>query len=401
MELAASNAALGPGLPEAVPEVVAALQGFTVDLYGQLSTRPGNLVCSPYSVAVALAMTRNGARGTTAAEMDAVLHAPALSGLNGGLNALGRLVESRAGDVERADGSTASVSLDIASSLWGQRGRAWVMEFLDALAADYAAGMRLVDYVGATEEARREINAWVATRTAERIPELIKPDVLDVDTRLVLANAIYLKAPWERPFRRNGTVPHPFTRADGTQVDVPMMTVELDGARRASGAGWEAVELRYAGSKLAMAVVVPDPGRVSAVEQLLADAGLGAVLGAFRPSPSLRLDLPRWTFRTPVELRSALSALGMPTAFRRGVADFSGMTTEEQLAIGAVVHEAFVAVDEEGTEAAAATAVQMVAVSLALPPPVQLVVDRPFLFVIHDVETSTPLFVGRVADPTA
>jgi serpin B len=177
-----------------LPAAVTAVQSFTADLYRQVAAKPGNLACSPYSIAVALAMTRNGARARTAAEMDRVLYAPPLPRLNSGLNALSAHVESRAGSKKHADGST-DVVVDVANSLFGQQGMPWEPAFLDALGRDYGAGLQLVDYRRRDEAAAR-INAWVAERTRNRIRDLVPPAALDALTRLVLVNAIYLKAAW-------------------------------------------------------------------------------------------------------------------------------------------------------------------------------------------------------------
>lgn len=395
--VAVSPLSRGPADPAARPDGATVVQAFSADLFRQLAAEPGNVVCSPYSVAVALAMTRNGARGQTAVEMDSVLHAPAIDRLNSGVNALQQLLESRAGRQTRADGTSATISLDVANSLWGQSGVGWLDGFLDVLARDYGAGMRLVDYLADAEAARLQINAWTGERTHGRIPELVPPDVLDQRTRLVLVNAIYLKAPWEEPFQPALTRTATFTRADGSTVAPQMMRGELRGAGYSSGPGWQAVDLPYAGSQLAMAVVVPDSSGLAALERSLTGVALTELLAGFVPTP-LALDLPRWTFRTQAPLKEQLTALGMPTAFSTD-ADFTGMTTEMQLLISAVLHEAFIAVNEAGTEAAAATAVVVVEVS-AQAAPLTVTVDRPFLFVIHDLETATPLFIGRVADPT-
>jgi serpin B len=377
----------------------AAVRAFTADLYRLLSRSDRNLVCSPYSVAVALAMTRTGARGRTAAEMDRVLHAPALEQLNGGLGAEDALLEKRSGTVRRADGSTAKVELHVANSLWGQRGVAWRSPFLDALARSYGAGMRLVDYRN-PEAARSRINAWTSDQTHGKIDELIPEDVLTALTRLVLVNALYLKAPWEHPFEASRTAPLPFIRADGSAVDVPTMRTEIHGARYARGGGWEAAELRYAGNELAMTVILPDRGTGQALRTDLDGDQLAEILRAPASVGALDLRLPKWTFRTAASLNGTLAALGMPTAFDERTADFAGMTGDEQLYISEVMHQAFIAVDEAGTEAAAATAVA-VSDSSAGPLPVSMVVDRPFLFVIHDLPTATPLFIGRITDPSA
>jgi serpin B len=392
-----SGVGRAPADPSTQGDAVRAVQSFGTDLYRLLTQRPGNLACSPYSVAVALAMARNGARGATATEMDRVLHAPGLDRLNSGLNALQQALAGRSGRRWRGDGTAAEVRLDVANSLWGQRSERWQPAFLDALARSYGSGMHTVDYVGATEEARHAINGWTGQHTHGRIPELVPAGVLDTLTRLVLVNAVYLKAPWLDPFTRGGTAPGPFTRTDGSRVEVPLMSLSAP-AGYASGPGWQAVRLPYLGNQLAMTLLVPDAGRLAEVERSLSTPVLGSLLAQF-PMAELTLRLPRWTFRTQVELTDLLVALGMPTAFTDR-ADFSGMTAQEGLSLSAVLHEVFVAVDEQGTEAAAASGAVARAQS-ALIRTVTLVVDRPFLFLIHDVETGTPLFLGRVTDPSA
>jgi serpin B len=385
--------------PAAAAGAAEPVRAFTADLYRRLSGSTGNVVCSPYSVAVALAMTRNGAGGRTAEEMDRVLHAPGLQQLNGGLGALEVLLEKRSGPVRRADGSAAKVELHVANSLWGQRGLAWQVAFLDALARYYGTGMRLVDYVKDAERARAQINGWTSTQTRGKIDQLLPEGVLDDLTRLVLVNAVYLKAPWEHPFPKPLTGILPFTRADGSTVSVPTMRTTIRGARYARGDGWEAAELRYAGNGLAMTVILPDRGNLQALENDLDGDRIVRILRSPQRVGAVDVRLPKWRFRTRARLDSTLEALGMPTAFTRGAADFTGMTTQAELFISAVLHEAFVAVNEAGTEAAAATGV-VVSVTSAGPTPVPMIVDRPFLFLIHDTATSMPLFLGRVTDPS-
>jgi serpin B len=395
--LAKSDARRAAADPAAAAAASGAVRAFGGDLYRQLSRSAGNLVCSPYSVAVALAMTRNGARGGTAAEMDRVLHAPRGQQLNGGLGAIEALLERRSGPVRRVDGSTATVALRVANSLWGQRDLAWQTAFLDALARHFGAGMRLVDFSADSESARSAINAWTGEQTAGKIDKLLPPGVLGELTRLVLVNAVYLKAPWEQPFEPHTTRILPFRRVDGSTVDVPTMTNAISGARYARGRGWQAAEVRYAGRELAMTVVLPDAGTREALDGVLDGDGLTRIIRSLAPVEELDLRLPKWKFRTAIPLKAALSDLGMPTAFTDR-ADFSGMTVQERLFISAVLHEAFIAVDESGTEAAAATAVVM-RVTSAGPTPIPMVVDRPFVFVIHDLATATPIFIGRVTDP--
>jgi serpin B len=375
------------------------VRAFGADLYRHLSRSGGNLVYSPYSVAVALAMTRNGARGTTADEMDRVLHAPSLPQLNGGLNALELLLEKLSRRVRSADGTEAEVTLRVANSLWGQQDFAWQTAFLDALARHYGTGMRLVDYGADAERARTQINGWTSEQTNAKIDQLVPQGILDSLTRLVLVNAIYLNAPWEQPFAHTMTRVLPFTRADGSRAYAPTMTTMISGARHARGNGWRAAELRYAGKELAMTIILPGHGTLQTIDKDLDGSRIAHMLQSLRPVAALNLQLPKWKFRTATPLHKTLAALGMPTAFKDGSADFSGMTTQDRLFIAAVLHEAYIAVDESGTEAAAATAVIASAAS-AGPEPVTMVVDRPFLFIINDLATTTPLFVGRVTDPT-
>lgn len=385
------------GGSSARPGVITAVSDFTADLYNQIAAaNPGNVVCSPYSVAVALAMARNGAEGQTAVEMDKVLHDTDLQRFNEGMDSLVLLLESRAGVKKREDGSKATISLEVANSLWGQRGEAWQRPFLKVLAKYYGAGMRLVDYKHDAAAARLAINRWTSQQTQGKIAHLIPPMALDPMTRLVLANAIYLKAPWEHPFTKAKTKARPFRLGDGTQITPPTMREKLFTVAT-SGPDWRAVRLPYAGRQLAMTVVVPTTS-LDDLEQTLDADLLKAIIGSTAQAQSLLVSMPRWKFRLTAQLNDALGSLGMPTAFDPSSADFSGMTREEQLYISAVLHEAYIAVDEQGTEAAAATAVVAIALS-AEPPPPEFRVDRPFLFVLHDVETATPLFIGRVMDP--
>ncbi|MDZ5621677.1 serpin family protein [Nocardioides bizhenqiangii] len=395
LELVRSYVDRVPGDARSIPDVVAAMHRFAGGVYGALPS-DGNLVLSPYSIAVALGMTLNGAGGTTAEEMRQVLGAD--DRFHAGLNALTAHVEGLAGRQRRADGSEAEVALDTANQLFGQQGVGWEEGFLDPLAKQYGAGIRIVDFENAFEEARILINDWVEQQTHDRIVDLIPDGVLNDLTRLVLVNAVYLKAPWEKPFEKELTALGQFHLADGSTVDVDLMSgPEVDG-QLASGDGWRAARLSYAGSRLAMTVVLPDDGRLADVEGLIAAGALPDVLAGGRKA-KLDLLLPRWTNRTSAPLGEILKELGMPTAFDPDAADFRPMTSEHlQLFIAAVLHQGFIAVDEDGTEAAAATAV--VAQLESMPVTTPFHVDRPFLYVIHDVEHGTPLFLGRVVDPT-
>ncbi len=399
MELVSSDVRRAPGDPASITPVVAALHGLAGCLYGRIAGEDGNLALSPYSVAVALAMTANGAAGTTAEEMGHVLglgDGLDLATYNEGLGALTQAVEGLAGSFPRSDDDPAVIALDSANALFGDRSTAWRAAFLDALARSYGAGMRVVDFVDDTEGARQAVNTWTAEQTHDKIPEILPQGVVDAMTRLVLVNALYFKAPWATEFEPSLTADGPFHRAGGDTVDVPMMHGEIRGAGYGRGPGLTAVRLPYYGTTLAMTIVLPDDGRLADVEGSVAAGGLGEMLAAGGPA-DVRLTLPRWTFRSTTALNDVLSGLGMPTAFT-DQADFGPMTDDgTDLFIGAVLHQTYVAVDEHGTEAAAATAVGMQVTSM--PQYVDVTVDRPFLFVIHDVEHGTPLFLGRVADP--
>ena len=394
---------LTPAAPQAdVATAAAGLQAFAVDLYGRLATGAGNgnLVFSPSSIVVALAMTYVGASGVTAQEMAATLHL-SLQGdaLHQAFNSLDTALESRSWQEKSAEGKEEGVLIKTANSLWGQKDTVFEQLFLDTLAQYYGAGIRLVDYKNAADQARQAINAWVAGETDDKIPELIPEGALDTLTRLVLVNAIYLDATWMSQFDPELTVDGSFTTLEGSAVTASLMNQEFS-YPYASGAGWQAVELPYLGGQVAMLLIVPDAGRFSEVESRL-DAGLiDDAVTALSAGTEVDLALPKFEFRTQTGLSDALMALGMTSAFDQTAADFSGMTTQERLFISEVIHEAYIAVDEEGTEAAAATAVVMRAAGMPLEP-VQLTIDRPFLFALRDLETGALLFMGRVTDPTA
>ena len=372
----------------------AAINAFGLDLYRKIAAATTNVVVSPASIALALGMARAGARGQTAAEMDAVMHALGADENAGWLNALDQALAARSGTFEDMGGNALPVALRIANAPFAQEGMALEPAYLEALAARYGAGLRLVDYVADTEGARKVINGWVSGRTEQRIPELLVPGVLTPESRLTLVNAIYLKAPWLVPFAPEATQPGTFTRADGSTVDVPLMATGTS-LRHAAGTGWEAVEIPYIGGSLAMTVIVPDD--LAAFEQELTADRLESITGALAET-QVSLIFPRFSIETKAGLADVLAALGMPSAFDDR-ADFSGITTAEKLLISDVIHQANIDVDEKGTEAAAATAVVMRAGSMPAEP-VTMRVDRPFLFALRDVPTGAILFLGRVGDPS-
>lgn len=396
-ELVMSKAPRTSADPAAASDAASALSLFSTDLYAILARTEGNLVFSPYSAAVALAMTRNGAAGETLDQMSAVLHADRAGDLDAGLNAIDQALATRPGEYRWMD-KTVKLELATANQLWGQRDYPFHDAFLDKLAANYGAGMRLVDYIGATEDARKAINSWVSDQTRERIPELIPEGVLNSDTRLVLTNAIYLNAPWMHRFNKDATAPGPFTRLDGSTVEAQLMRLSEE-LRYAKGTGYQAVELPYVDGSLSMLVIVPDSGDFADFQSTFNADTLATIVSDLKTA-QVKLGFPRFEYRTQASLKDALKEMGMPIAFEGGLADFSAMSPDgKDLFIQDVIHEAFIAVDEDGTEAAAATAV-VVGRTSAPVDVVELTVDRPFLYAIRDNDTGAILFLGRVTDPS-
>jgi serpin B len=374
-----------------VPAVVRAASAFSVDLLAQ-AQGPDNLVCSPFSVLVTLAMLRNGATGRTAREMDRTLHLPPLERLNAGLNAVTRSLDERSGTRRRPDGSTAKVSLSVANTVWGQTGLAWQPAFLTALARDYGTGVRQQDFAGDHEQARRAVNDWVADATDDRITDMVPPGVFTPLTRLVLANALHLKAPWETPLQDAGS--QPFSNARGA-VPAPMLAGVLPAAGSV-GPGWRAARLLLVGGELAMTVVLPDRSVPDLIRNLDGD-GLVRLL-ATDPDRDVALTMPAFRFRSVLTLTELLQSMGMRRVFSLS-AELGGLTSQEQLHLAHVLHQGWVEVTKDGVEAAAATVAVLEAVSATSVPDFTVVLDRPFLFCLHDVALGLPLLVGVLNDP--
>ncbi|WP_157987762.1 serpin family protein [Jiangella endophytica] len=370
------------------------------ELYASLASGDdGNLVYSPASIAVALGMLRAGATGASADQLDALLGTTGPDQLHPALNAFEQALDARSGERDNADGESADVALSSANSLWAQDGAQWETPFLDTLARFYDTGVRQVDFADAAA-ARDSINGWVADNTEDKIGELIPPVAFSDATKLVLVNALYAKAPWDTAFHDAGA--NDFTTIDGDVRQAPAMSLATTFPYQA-GDGWQAVTIPYAGRELAMTLLVPDAGAFAAVEGRLDGELLGAVLGNTQTA-QVDLQLPKFGLRTATTLSDTLATLGVTAPFDPLTTDFAPMSTDPDivpLTVGEVRHEATITVDEEGTEAAAATSVEVGQGSAPVDGPVELTVDRPFVFVLHDVETATPLFVGRVTDPLA
>ena len=367
---------------------------FAFDLYGALKVTQGNIFYSPYSISQALAMTYAGVRDTTEKEMAGTLHFTLPQDrLHPAFNSLDQQLKARGQGAKGKDGK--GFRLNIVNAIWGQTGYSFMADYLDLLAQNYEAGLRTLDFRTAPELSRLVINKWVEDQTEQRIKDLIPAGAIDPLTRLVLTNAIYFNAAWANNFEKDLTQPAPFHLLDGSTVDVPMMR-QTERLGYAAGDGYQAVSLPYDGRELEMLVLLPDRGKFTEFEKSL-DAGIaGSIIQSIAPK-QVALSLPRFKFESEFGLGKMLSGMGMPAAFT-SQADFSGMTGNRDLSISEVVHKAFVAVDEAGTEAAAATAVIMRATAMPTMP-LEVTVDRPFIFLIRDIQTGSVIFVGRVMNP--
>jgi serpin B len=325
--------------------------------------------------------------------MAQALHFPPQAQIHPAFNALDLQLAER-GKVKSEE--AIPLRLNIANAVWAEQTYPFKQSFLDTIALNYGAGVRLVDFINRSEAARQEINKWVSDQTQEKIKDLIPEGVLDTTTRMALVNAIYFKADWLRPFQREATQDAPFHLLDGSQATVPMMRQEAF-LPYAKGEAWQAIELAYQGETAAMDLIVPDDGRFAEVESSLGAERVSKMLGNLQPA-SVSLSMPKFKFEAQFDLGDPLASLGMTDAFDPDRADFSGMTERRDLYISAVLHKAFVAVDEKGTEAAAATAV-IVGVTSAMLPGVTLTIDRPFIFLIRDLPSGQILFIGRVLNP--
>lgn len=390
MFLVLGMAAMGRAEEPKVTEVVRGNNQFALDLYGRLRERPGNLFLSPHSISTALAMTYAGARGETAEQMAATLHfSLPQDRLHAEFAALDRQINGGAGG--------RPYQLSVANALWGQEGDRFLPEFTGLLEKNYGAGLRLVDF-RSTEQARRLINTWVEEQTKDKIKHLLQPPYPTPDTSLILTNAIYFKGSWTTPFPKSGTRDEDFITGEARKVRIPTMH-RVGRLGYLDGGDFAALELPYAGDRLAMVVLLPTAADgLPAFERAVTAEAIGRWLSRLTPRP-VDVSLPRFKVEAGFELQDVLSAMGMPAAFGGG-ADFSGINGRRDLSISAVIHKAFADVNEAGTEAAAATAVAMTRSAVVRPePPVRFRADHPFLFLIRDKTTGSILFLGRVSHP--
>jgi len=369
-----------------VEATVEAYNDFAFDLYGRYSAGDGNILFSPYSISTALSMTYEGARGETAEEMEAVFgfledpseRLPSVAGIYNTLNEEGR-----------------DYALHTVNALWIQRDYPVQEDYVDAIIGYYGGDVNALDFVAEPDESRVTINEWVEERTNDRIKDLFPSGSIDADVRLVLTNAIYFKGDWLYEFDEEATGEEEFHVTPTTSVTVDMMSLR-DDFNYAETDELQLLELPYTGEDVSMLILLPKEGRMGDVEAQLSAERLGEWVDVMEGT-AVNVYLPRFTFETKYFMMEDLAEMGMPTAFT-DAADFSGMTGNRELFIDKVIHQAFIEVNEEGTEAAAATGVSM-RLSAAMPEEV-FRADRPFIFLIRDMDTGLILFMGRVTDPS-
>lgn len=382
---------LFPAVACAAPEgsVAAGNTAFALDLYAKLQPQAGNLFLSPYSISTALAMTYGGARGETESQMAKALHFelpqnelhPAFAGMEAGLAA-----------VQKKD----KIRLGVANSLWPQQGTAFLPDFLGLCKTHYSTAITPLDYANAAEPARKTINDWVEDKTSGKITDLIAPGVLNSNTRLVLVNAIYFKGDWASQFKSEATRNQPFHLSGGKTGEVPMMFQKLEFGYR-ENADLQVLELPYAGNDLSMIVLLPRKTEgLAELETKLTPDNLKQWTGGLERQ-EVEVFLPKFKLTSQFSLKDQLSALGMTAAFS-GKADFSGMNGQRDLILGAVIHKAFVDVNEEGTEAAAATGAVMQLTSVEPQSAPVFRADHPFVFLIRDNARGSILFIGRFSE---
>lgn len=366
---------------------------FAVDLYTRLATPDDNLLFSPYSIHTALAMTYGGARTDTEREMARTLH---FEQNNEKIHARFNVLDAKLDAIGRRQ----TIQLHVANSLWPQKKHPFLSQYLDLVSEYYGASITPVDYVQALEASRKKINTWVAEKTRNRITALIPPGAITHDTVMVLCNAVYFKGNWAEPFDKEKTRLLPFQLSDGNQTDVPMMH-RLGPFGYGEENGIQVLEIPYEGNDLSMIVLLPQaPQGLAEIEKRLTVQNLNNWLSHLRKQ-HVRVYLPKFkmTWGTH-DLVAHLKEMGMQAPFLPGQADFSGMDGTKFLYISLVLHKAFIGVDEQGTEAAASTAVGMYRATMSAPKPVIFRADHPFLFLIRDNTAGCILFMGKMMQPT-
>jgi serine protease inhibitor len=387
-------------LPNAFPQtnpvqsLAAGETAFAFDLYGQLKSSQGNLFYSPYSISTCLGMTYVGARGDTARQMAQTLHFGAgPTELSTPMGALHKELN----EIQQKKG----VELHTANGLWGEAGYPFLKSFVEISQQQFGAMVNQVDFRTEAESARKEINGWVSGQTKNKINDLLAPGVLNAATRLVLVNAIYFKGRWVHQFKQSNTADAPFTLGSGEKVQAHMMNIE-EHFKYAETDDLQLLELPYTGGDtdpLSMVVLLPkDVQGLHKLENALTQPALSNWL-AQAHDEKVKVFFPKFKMTAEFSLGKTLAAMGMRDAFSTQ-ADFSGIDGKRDLYISAVVHKAYVDVNEEGTEAAAATGVAIRSLAVLRPKNVVFRADHPFIFFIRDNRSGSILFLGRVNDPT-
>ena len=380
---------------------------FAFNLYQALRQKEGqNIFYSPYSISIALAMTYAGARGDTEKQMADTLHyLLSQDVLHPAFNCLDLELAKRGEGAEGKDGE--GFRLNVVNAIWGQKDYHFLDSYLDTIAENYGAGLRLLDFISAPEDSRVTINDWVSEQTEDRIKDLIKKGIISSFTRLVLTNAIYFNAAWQYPFDGKNTTEASFHLLDGRDLpveyllrdkDIPVdMMYQTEEFSYAEGNNYQAIELEYDGGELSMVILLPKEGSFYAFKSSLNEQIFQEIVSAFNKK-NVELSMPKFEYESEFSLAGTLADMGMTDAFSMA-ADFSGITGSDELFIKDVVHKTFVSVDEAGTEAAAATAV--IIDQKAVPgEPVIVTLDRPFIYLIRDIETGTILFMGNMMNPS-
>jgi serpin B len=369
-----------------VKTTVEACNRFSFDLYRRYSDGKGNILFSPYSISTALSMTYEGARGETADEMEAVFHfveepserRPAVARVFNVLNERDREYE-----------------LHTANALWMQEGYPILEDYVDTVADYYGGVANALDFAREHEESRLIINGWVEARTNYRIKDLFPSGSLPSSVRLVLTNAIYFKGEWLVQFEEEDTRKEEFHVSPAESVEADMMRLREERFNYTETDELQALELPYKGKDLSMVILLPKENDLGAVEDRLSLEKYQSMTDGMEET-LVNVFLPRFKFETKYFMKEDLIEMGMPKAFSSS-ADFSGIVEAGGLFIDKVIHQAFIEVNEEGTEAAAATGVSM----LESAPIVEIFrADHPFIFLIRDRITGTILFMGRVMDPS-
>ena len=368
---------------------------FALDLYRKLAQQDGNLIYSPYSIYQAFLMVYAGANAQTKAEIAEVLDIDADEGedVHNLMNALNVLLTTPPANL---DENAQPLEFNVANALWVQQDIEFEKDFLDTLSANYNAGLRLVDF-SKSEEARQAINLWIAAQTNDKIKDLIPEGVLDELTRLVIANAVYFKGAWQHRFDPANTADETFYALDGTEQTVEMMSNSYTGAALVFD-DYQAVKLPYQGGNYAMAAIMPT-GDFSIFEETLDEDKIEDILKEFEGIfGQVDLRMPKFEIESSFDLGEQLKALGMIQAFDSQLADLTGMSDEIDLYITDVLHKAYIDVNEEGTEAAAATVVSVGTTSMPADS-WEITLDHPFIYVIYETTSNTIVFMGRFVAP--